>query len=220
MEPTSLIAFAGTVAMISLSGAMMPGPVTAVTVARGSRTPHAGALVALGHAAVELPLMAAIYFGAGLAFQLLPVKVAVGVLGGAILFWMGLGMLRDRGQAGALEESERSLNRSPFVSGILLSAGNPYFLIWWATMGAVLVDQSAQFKLLGFAVLVAAHWSADFLWLYFLSALSFTGGKFFGNALQKGVFIVCGLVLLGFSSYFAVRAVMTLVNSAGPGLFS
>jgi len=42
---------------------MVPGPVFAVTVARGYRGRTAGALVALGHVIVEFPIMVLIYFG-------------------------------------------------------------------------------------------------------------------------------------------------------------
>ena len=49
--------------LISLSGVMAPGPLSAAIVGQGRRSPHAGALVALGHGIVEFPLMAVILIG-------------------------------------------------------------------------------------------------------------------------------------------------------------
>ena len=191
--------------MISLSGVLMPGPITAVSMAGGARSPHAGGLVALGHAVVEWPLMAAIYFGVGALFKLPGVRIGLGIVGGLVLLWMGIDMLRHYRQAGASEHPSAS---SPFLAGILLSAGNPYFLIWWATAGAALVGQSLQFGVLGFLLLMLFHWLCDLIWYYFLSALAFRGGKFFGQKLQQGVFILCGIALLYFAGYFIVKATM------------
>ena len=191
--------------MISLSGVLMPGPITAVSVAGGARSPHAGGLVALGHAVVEWPLMAAIYFGVGALFKLPGVRIGLGIVGGLVLLGMGMDMLRHYKQAGVSEHPSAS---SPFLAGILLSAGNPYFLVWWATAGAALVGQSLKFGVIGFLLLMVCHWLCDLIWYYFLSALAFRGGKFFGQKLQQAVFILCGIALLYFAGYFIVKAAM------------
>jgi threonine/homoserine/homoserine lactone efflux protein len=211
MEADRIISFVGTIVLLSLSGVLMPGPVTAVTLARGSDNPHAGAWVAIGHGVIEFPLMALIYFGVGALFQLTPVKIGIGFAGGLILLWMGIGMLRDYDCTGPLADT-RSSGRSPFVSGILLSAGNPYFLVWWGTAGAALVRDSLAFGLVGFGILAACHWACDLIWYYFLSALAFSGGKFFGRGLQQAVFILCGVVLLYFAGYFMGGAAVEILQ--------
>lgn len=211
MDEIGLIPFVLSVVTISMSGVLMPGPVTAVTVAGGSRDPHAGAWVAIGHGVIEFPLMALIFFGAGVLFQLTPVKIALGLGGGAVLLFMGLGMLRDYDRVDVTQDTTGRAG-SPFLAGILLSLGNPYFLIWWGTAGALLIDKSLKFGLIGFLVLAVSHWLCDLIWYYFLSVLSYRGGRFFGARLQQGVFIFCGLVLLFFTGYFAGRAVLTLTR--------
>ena len=57
-----LALFLFSVIVISLSGVMMPGPLFAMTVAKSYKAPTSGALVALGHAVIEIPLMVLIYF--------------------------------------------------------------------------------------------------------------------------------------------------------------
>ena len=74
---------------ISLSGVLAPGPMTAATLAAGVRSRHAGALIALGHAAIEVPLMVLIVAGAGAVFQIPTVKLGIGLAGGAFLLFMG-----------------------------------------------------------------------------------------------------------------------------------
>ena len=202
MDGLGLIGFAATVALISLSGVMAPGPVTALVVARGARSPHAGAWVAAGHALVELPLMGLVYLGAGLVFEREPVRVAVGLLGGMALLAMGVGMLRSRGTESRADPTERS----PLLAGAVLSAANPYFLVWWATAGAALMSRSLVFGALGFLLLATVHLSCDLGWCWSLSALTFRGGKFFGPRLQRGVLLVSGLVLLYFGGYFLIGA--------------
>ena len=204
----SLWVFLFSVVAISLSGVLMPGPITAITVAQGSRNLWAGSLIALGHGVVEFPLMAFIYFGMGVLFQRTSVKVWIGILGGVVLLWMAIEMLRKYRRAEILRE-EREL--SSLLAGIFLSAGNPYFLVWWATVGASLVLRSIEFGRIGFILMAVVHWSCDLAWYQFLSWLSFQGGKFFGRRLQILAFIICGLVMLYFGLYFIADAVERLV---------
>lgn len=215
MDLTGITALILLIVTMSLSGVLMPGPVTAVTLARGAKSPHAGAWVSIGHGAIEFPLMALIFFGAGALFQIVPVKVGIGIAGGAVLLWMGIGMLRDYKKVEVSEEEDKYKTRSPFVAGAVLSLANPYFLIWWATAGALLIEKSFTMGLMGFIVLAVVHWLCDFGWYYFLSALSHKGGKFFGRKLQEAVFIFCGLILFFFTGFFGGRAAFTLLNLIG-----
>ena len=189
--------------LISLSGVMAPGPITAVTVSKGTKSPHAGAIIALGHGIVEIPLMILILYGFGEILKIPYIKAIIGLLGGLFLLKMGLGLLKGIKQA-KIDSSNDP--HSPLMAGIILSLANPYFLIWWATIGSILIFRSITFGLLGFAIFMVLHWSCDFFWCYFLSALSFKGGQFFGKRLQQVLFLICGVFLLFFSSKFIYDA--------------
>ncbi len=189
--------------LISLSGVMAPGPITAVTVSKGTKSPHAGAIIALGHGIVEIPLMILILYGFGEILKILYIKAIIGLLGGLFLLKMGIGLLKGIKQA-KIDSSNDP--HSPLMAGIILSLANPYFLIWWATIGSILIFRSITFGLLGFAIFMVLHWSCDLFWCYFLSALSFKGGQFFGKRLQQVLFLVCGVFLLFFSSKFIYDA--------------
>ena len=198
-----LSAFLLEAVLISLSGVMAPGPITAVTVSKGTKSPHAGAIIALGHGIVEIPLMILILYGFGEILKILYIKAIIGLLGGLFLLKMGLGLLKGIKQA-KIDSSNDP--HSPLMAGIILSLANPYFLIWWATIGSILIFRSITFGLLGFAIFMVLHWSCDFFWCYFLSALSFKGGQFFGKRLQQVLFLICGVFLLFFSSKFIYDA--------------
>ena len=204
----SLLTFLFEAVLISLSGVMAPGPITAVTVGKGNESPHAGALVAIGHGIVEFPLMISIHYGFGYLLNLFYVEAVVALVGGLFLLVMGVGMLRGIKR---FEVSSSEYTYSPLVAGIVLSLGNPYFLIWWATVGAALILRSVSFGMLGFLIFALLHWLCDFLWSYFLSALSFKGGRFLGKRFQKVVFAMSGVFLLFFSGKFIVGAVKMFI---------
>jgi threonine/homoserine/homoserine lactone efflux protein len=187
---------------ISLSGVMAPGPITAVTVGKGNQSPHAGAKIAIGHGVVEFPLMLALYFGFGELIEYWPVKTAIGLIGGIFLFWMGLGMLKS------IKVSVTSAHemRSATAAGIMLTLGNPYFLIWWVSVGAFLVLRAMEFGLFGFIIFALIHWLCDFFWLYFLSAATHRGSRFFGQRFQQILFGICGVFLILFSGKFLIDA--------------
>lgn len=193
--------------LISLSGVMAPGPITAVTVSKGTENPQAGAYIAVGHLIVELPLMILIIFGLGRFLEIDWIKISIGIIGGLFLLKMGLGLLKNITNSSI---NKTTFSYSPLLAGIVLSIANPYFLIWWATIGAMLISGAYQFGLWGLVAFVVVHWSCDFIWYFFLSSVTFKGGQFFGQRLQQILFTICGLFLLFFSGKFIYDA-LTIV---------
>ncbi|MBC7236810.1 MAG: LysE family transporter [Chloroflexi bacterium] len=203
-----MIAFLLEAFMISLSGVMAPGPLSAVVVGKGSRSPHAGAWVAFGHGAFEIPLMVAIFYGLGTLLQRPGVDTAIALIGGLFLLYMGVGMLRHLRSARVVAADDQ---RSPLLAGILLTAGNPYFLLWWATVGAALIGRAMQFGFLGFAALAIVHWSCDLAWCYLLSSVSYKGGTLLGRRFQMAILGLSGLFLLFFGARFLLAGVQSLM---------
>ena len=199
-----LLPFLLQAAVISLTGVMSPGPVTAVAVGKGSESPHAGVLVALGHGIVEFPLIALVFWGFGRVVDAVYIKTAIALVGGLVLLWMGLDMLRSVKRPSVVTGRR---DRFPLVAGVLLSAGNPYLLIWWLTAGAALISRSAEYGVWGVLALAITHWLCDVTWCYFLSALAFRGKQFFGNKFQETVFVVSGVFLVFFGGTYVVDAV-------------
>lgn len=190
---------------ISFSGVMAPGPITAATIGKGSKNPHAGALISLGHGIVEFPLIFLIFLGFDSLINIPYVREGIGIAGGIFLLWMGTDILRSLKVSELKDKMEK---RTPIAAGVFLSLGNPYFIIWWATLGAALIARSAEFGFFWFGVFAIVHWLCDFIWLYFLSIMSYKGGVFFGKKFQKGIFLICGVFLFFLGGKFIFDALI------------
>ena len=186
---------------ISLSGVMMPGPLTAATIAKGYREQNAGIFIALGHAVIELPLMALIYFGFARFFASPEVKIIIGLAGGLMLIFMGLMVLRSfRKNVGEAAD----LPYNSLVTGIVLTGANPYFFLWWATIGIALIVTAAQFGIWGLIIFAVVHWSCDLVWEQCVSVSVFRTKHLWTQKVQRIVFGICALALVGFGVWFCV----------------
>ncbi|MFW6169042.1 MAG: LysE family transporter [Planctomycetota bacterium] len=209
-QETFVFGFLITAVTISLSGVMAPGPITAATLAAATRTRHAGALIALGHLVVELPLILMLVAGSGQFFQFSGTRIGIGIAGGAFLLLMGIQLLLS------LRTKERAAEvapqRHPFWSGVVLTAANPYFLVWWATVGLTLAIQAMEFGVMVLGLFALLHWLCDLGWLEFLSLLGFKGTETFGQRSQQIVSAVCGALLVGFGLKFVWDAGAEIVG--------
>jgi len=154
--------------------------------------------------------MLVIIAGAGRFFQVPTVRLAVGMAGGAVLLLMGIQLLfAARKSKGTSDDSD---SRHPFVIGIVLTGANPYFLIWWATVGLALATQAVQWGAVAFVLFAIIHWLCDLVWLEALSLASYKGIELLGQRVQQIVLTVCGLMLLGFGCLFLYDATISLLT--------
>ncbi|MFC2034932.1 LysE family transporter [Chloroflexota bacterium] len=194
------------VIVISFSGVMMPGPMFAVTVAKSYRSPLAGTQISLGHAVIEVPLILLIYFGFARFFENSLVQFGLSVLGGGMILWLGISMFRARAE---VIQKGKNLSYNTFTAGILTSGFNPFFLLWWLTIGSMLI---MKLKLLDFGpggiiAFIGVHWLIDLVWLSFISILIYKTQSLWGKKFQEGLFITCSLLLIGFGGWFLVSGI-------------
>jgi threonine/homoserine/homoserine lactone efflux protein len=207
-----MLAALGTVVVTSLSGVMMPGPMFTVTIAKSMKSPWAGVLVSLGHAVVEVPLILLVYFGLANFFQNEVVKLVLSVLGGGMIVWMGIDLFRVRRKL-AKEGKDTSYNA--FIAGILMSGLNPFFLVWWATVGSLLLMSfTAAVGTWALPFFIIVHWLCDLVWLSLVSFTIYKTHKFWGERVQEWIFIVLSLALLYFGGQFIVKGI---IEYAGAG---
>ena len=207
----ALLLFLVQVVVISLSGVMAPGPVTAAAIGMGARSRYAGMLIAIGHGIVEFPLMILIVLGMGRILQLPTAQIVIGLAGGAFLLMMAIGMLKSLRSA---EIQDTKVTKSkPMLSGIILSATNPYFLFWWATVGLALATTATGMGIWAFALFAVVHWLCDFIWLSALSWASFKGTGLFGSRGQRIVLLICAVALFFFGLIFIYNAASTLIKT-------
>ena len=195
------------VVVISFSGVMMPGPMFAVTLAKSFKSPWAGVWISLGHAVIEVPLILLIYLGFAQFFESSVVQLVLSLLGGSMVIWLGITMFRAR--AGVVKEG-KDLPYSAFTAGIITSGLNQFFLLWWATIGSLLVMKFLDFGLGGLTVFIVVHWLCDLLWLSFVSVLVYRTHSLWGKKFQQWVFIASSLLLAGFGVWFLISGIRLL----------
>ncbi len=204
-----MLAALGTVVITSLSGVMMPGPMFTVTLAKSLKSPWAGVMVSLGHAVVEVPLILLVYFGLVDFFQHEIVKLVLSILGGGMIIWMGFDLFRARRK---IAREGRDTSYNAFVAGILMSALSPFFLVWWVTVGSLLlvtfIDAVGTW---GLPFFIIVHWLCDLVWLSIVSYVIYRTHSFWGEKVQEWVFIVLSLALLYFGGQFIVKGIIDYV---------
>ncbi len=171
----------------------MPGPVLTATIGHTlQRGFWAGPWVVLGHGILELSLVMALFYGLGTYIKQPLVLGVIGVVGGVILLWMGVAMLRHAPRLSLASELQllsaenqsakqkgwQEFSRHPVFAGLLTSLSNPYWSLWWATIGLGYVGLSQQLGTPGIISFYGGHILSDLVW-YSLVSLGFAWGRTF-----------------------------------------
>lgn len=199
---------------IGLSGALMPGPVLFATM--GSATywgALAGPLIILGHGLLELAVVVAVVLGFGKVLERPSFLGAIGLIGGAALLWMGAGMMADAGSVSLNVSAGQTpywLIRHPIAAGVILSACNPYFIFWWATIGIAYIAKSRALGRSGMAAFYTGHILSDLAWYSLVAVGVALGAHLISDRTLQGMIRVCSVVLIAFGVYFAGSGVLHL----------
>jgi threonine/homoserine/homoserine lactone efflux protein len=200
-----LTAIFATSFIVAFSGAMMPGPLTAAAIGEGSRRGFiAGPLLILGHAALELALLVALLLGLSPVLARDEVFITVSLLGGAILLWMAVGMLRSLPGLKIPTAAAAGGSRHLIFKGILMSVSNPYWTIWWATVGLGAIMHSGKYGGAGVAAFYIGHVLADFIWYSSVTFAVGNGKRFFSERFYRGLTGCLAALMIVFAVFFVV----------------
>lgn len=195
------LALASSAFVVALSGALMPGPLLAVTIGHSPRHGWTfGPLAIVGHGLLELGLVSLVFFGAGPILQTGWVQASVGLAGGGILVWMGRGMFAvARKGAAASSPDVRPGAKRAVALGLVTSLSNPYWTLWWATVGLAYLTVAAQKGVPGIAAFFAGHISGDMAWYTLVSVTASRGADLTETTFYRVLMRACAaaLVLLG-----------------------
>jgi threonine/homoserine/homoserine lactone efflux protein len=213
VQGMNITALFATAFLVGLSGAMMPGPLLTVTIAESAhRGFKAGPLIVLGHALLELALIIALL--AGLSFYLKKPVVTnvISLVGGGFLIFIGLNMIRNviKGRV-SLEQNKNNTGKGmtmhPVVAGILVSLSNPFWIVWWATIGLTYLTLALKSGTAGIASFFTGHIMADLLWYSLIAAAVAGGRRFLKQQVYQVIIILCGVFLTGLGGYFIAAVV-------------
>jgi threonine/homoserine/homoserine lactone efflux protein len=198
-----LVAIAWGSFLVAFSGALMPGPVLAVTIA-GSRQQGFwfGPRVVLGHGLVELPVVVLLSLPLGLALGHPWVVMAIAYLGGTAMVWLGVGMLLQSRHTEEGAPEALGLRLGGVGSGVLTSVANPYWYLWWVCVGGALITKALAIGWLGVAAFFVAHISGDLVWYASVSWGVAKGRQYLRGRLYKALLMICALLLLVLAARF------------------
>ncbi len=190
--------------LIGLTGALAPGPTLVATInasLAGNWT--AGLRVSLGHIIIETGIVFLIILG--LASVAAPFTTAIAVIGGMALVIFGA-MTVTGSRTATLSAAPQQAATSPCMAGFLTSAANPYFWIWWLTVGSALLISSLEGGLILAAAFMAGHWAADTGWFTFVSTSVAKGKTILSDTLYHRIMAACGVFLILFGLYYLAGA--------------
>jgi len=203
-EPTIFLILS-TSFVVGFSGAMMPGPLLVLTMGQAAK--HgvwSGPLVVLGHAILELLLIVALFLGLSRFFTNDVFQGVVGIIGGLVLVVMGFTTARQGWRKAVLNTSPATITEGGrlVVSGAVVSASNPYWIIWWATIGLTYLLWSSKLGFWGITAFYTSHISSDLVWYALVSFIVVKGRRIISDSVYQWFLIVCGLGLVGLGGYF------------------
>jgi threonine/homoserine/homoserine lactone efflux protein len=207
--------------LIALTGAMMPGPLLTYTIIKSMKGNRRGYLMGIwiiaGHAIIEMAIIIALLLGFSFVLENTIVVRTIGILGGVILIYFGISIVRDayRGtisnsffhpsdvhDQGTDQYRGKALEH-PVFGGILVSMSNPYWWVWWATIGfAFIIQFNISFqhwpRLVAFFL---GHEAGDLLWYLLISFLAYFGLRHLNKKAYYGILVFCGIFMILFGIY-------------------
>ena len=197
-----IIEFAILVTIISASGVMAPGPLFAANITYGLKEgAKSGIKIAIGHSIVELPLVILLGIGA-FSLEIFPqFRVIISIFGAITLFvFAGIQIKTIFRKNSNISTKPK---HGPIITGILLSALNPFFIIWWLTIGFKLIsDAMLIWAFTGILIVFLLHIWMDFVWLGIIAFLASKSVKIISNRNYKIMILVLSAILIYFGITF------------------
>jgi threonine/homoserine/homoserine lactone efflux protein len=200
--------------MVALTGAMAPGSLLVVTIARAAEDGFWTApLLMLGHAAAEIITVYLLVRGAGKFLKKPAVFGVIALAGGTILLWMGYGTFSYGGDGTSAITAGPGPGLPDPLAGMVFSLTNPYWTIWWATIGTTYVAMAQERGKTGIAVFFTGHILGDVAWYCLVAALVTAGIQFLSGPVYRGTLMALSFVLWGMGIYFIYSGIRSLVKS-------
>lgn len=194
----------------------MPGPLLAYTITVSARYGFwAGPLLILGHAILELTLITVLVIGLDQFIQGDTFSSIIGLVGGTVLVFTGFTMGKQGWHKVAAPSRTSTLlvqNRRMIISGIVISMSNPYWFLWWATIGMTYLVWSLDLGTAGVASFFAGHILADLSWYAFIALVVSSGKRVINDTIYSWLLVICGVILMGLGTYFIQSGIRFFIN--------
>ena len=204
-----IFGFIATIVILTASGALAPGPLFFATVSHGSKLgAKSGLIFSIAHTIVEFSLIMLFALGLITIASEPIVKIVIGVIGGIVLIAFGSIQIRKIIAFNPEElKKPKSSYRRLFFIGLAFTGLNPYFILWWLTVGAKLIIIALEFAaLLGVVFMFICHVWMDYVWLTGVAYFSKKGTNVIGFKWYRPLMIIFGAILIYFGLTFIYGA--------------
>ncbi len=190
--------------LLALSGALMPGPLLTFVIADSAkRGAISGPLLILGHAILEFALVFGVIFGLGAFLKQHLVIGIVSLAGGCVLLWMGVSMVRTAGGLSLdMDVKSSVMKMNPVFMGFLGSISNPYWILWWATIGLGYLLSSLKAGYAGLLSFFIGHILADLIWYSVVAGAVSRSRTIMKQKHYQWAIRFCGVLLFLFGCWF------------------
>jgi len=183
------------------TGAIPPGPVLASTLHFSiNRGFLSGFKVVLGHLSIEAVILPLLLIGVLAVIG--EYESIIGMIGGVALILFGVLLILSEKS----EKDDSSPVKSPVISGVITSSANPYFWIWWATVGVALLTEALKYGYFGIALFMSGHWFADISWYAFVSSAASKTSEIMDEKAKAILLRAVAVSMAIFGLYFILRS--------------
>jgi len=212
MPDESIIGLLITVQLLSATGALAPGPLFVTNLIYGIRGGwRSGFKVALGHMIVEFPLYMTIGLGLISIMYMANFKIFLGVLGGTVMLIFGTLQIANVLKGKSELASMKLEKHGPLIMGILLSAFNPFFILWWLFIGSTFIYATINIlSYYGLPLIYVSHVWMDFVWLSSTAHMAFIGKNILREKYYRFFVGILGLILIVFGVHFISKSVWNI----------
>jgi threonine/homoserine/homoserine lactone efflux protein len=191
--------------LIGFSGAASPGPLLAFSIKETLKSGwKAGPLIAIGHSILELFIVIGIAVGINQLFNSELIAKTISLFGGIMLIILGIQTIVSNKKVPISLDAKSTAGNSNtlLLQGALISLSNPYWFIWWVTIGATLIINSSNHGISGIVAMYIGHILADIIWYTAVSLILISGVKFLSNKFYQYLLLLCGIFLCFMGIYF------------------
>ncbi|NMB12680.1 MAG: LysE family transporter [Firmicutes bacterium] len=206
--------------LIGLSGAMVPGGLLIVNINETIKRGLPGGMIAItGHALIELLAVAGLALGLGTILGRPAVVGTIAIAGGALLAWMAVGTAKTSREAELAittteSVSSTAVNRfGPLAAGTLATISNPYWALWWTSVGATYVAMAMEQGSSALGAFYIGHIASDYAWYFLVSLALVTGKKLISQKVYQGLLLAGSIFLAILAVYFVFSGAKLLLSS-------
>jgi threonine/homoserine/homoserine lactone efflux protein len=215
----SPIEFSLQIILVSTSGVLSPGPLFFINILYGSKYgSFVGLKIASGHAIVEFPLIIALSYGLySFSYTLHLSDVifkVIGLIGGIFLLFFAIlqiiSILKNKSTNSQVITNPKFNMKNPILAGFIFTIINPFFLVWWLTIGSKLISDSViNFGILeGISIIFLSHIWMDYFWLWFTSFMINRGKSIIKEKVYR-IFVFAISVILGIYGFYLLFISLT-----------